>query len=187
MFRSDSNCCGWKLQVVASCIAILRIYLYKWSIYTYIRCRGIEALVDTLKFTISGFSFKVKNVKKLKVSYRHSPFLKNQGLLNKTLTRDSSFLPEKSLNNVSNIHGQKNQEISWEKPKRKDDNVQCHRCQRWGHISRNCNSAYNGVKYEQEHTLGECQRTREFLSDPYYSDINLRIWWSRQLKMLPDL
>lgn len=81
-----------------------------------------------------------------------------------------SLLPGKSLSNVSNIHGLQNQVISWEKPKRKDSNVQCHRCQRWGHISRNCNSAYNCVKCDQEHAPGECQRSREDSSDPYCSN-----------------
>lgn len=40
-------------------------------------------------------------------------------------------------------------------------------CQRWCHISRNCNSAYNCVKCDQSHGPGECQRVRTESSDPY--------------------
>ena len=54
-----------------------------------------------------------------------------------------SLLIEKSLSSVPKMHGLQNQVISWEKPEKKDSNIQCRRCQRWGHIARDCNSAYN--------------------------------------------
>lgn len=71
---------------------------------------------------------------------------------------------------MSIIRGLQNQTISWESPNRKDKHIQCHRCQRFGHISRNCNSAYTCVKCDQKHAPGECQRSREDPSDPYCSN-----------------
>lgn len=78
-----------------------------------------------------------------------------------------SLLPGKQLSDVSNIRGIQSQIVSWEKPRRKDSEIQCRRCQRWGHISKNCNSAYNCVKCDKKHGPGECQRTKEDSSDPF--------------------
>lgn len=79
----------------------------------------------------------------------------------------ASLLPGKKLNDVKHIKGILHQVISWETPKRKDKEIQCHRCQRWGHTARNCNSKYNCVKCDQEHLPGECLRVRTENSDPY--------------------
>lgn len=78
-----------------------------------------------------------------------------------------SLLPGKALSDIANIKGLQNQIITWERPKKKDSEIQCHRCQRWGHVSRNCNSAYKCVKCDQNHGPGECQRRKEDSSEPY--------------------
>lgn len=83
-----------------------------------------------------------------------------------------SLLPGKKLTDISDIRGIQNQVVSWEKPKKKESDIQCHRCQRWGHISRNCNSAYKCVKCDQNHGPGECLRKREDSSDPFCNNCN---------------
>ncbi|XP_075151365.1 uncharacterized protein LOC142225479 [Haematobia irritans] len=78
-----------------------------------------------------------------------------------------SLLPGKNISDVSKVTGLQNQIIEWEKPKKKGTEIQCRRCQRWGHISRNCNSGYRCVKCDQNHNPGECQRKREDNMEPY--------------------
>lgn len=78
-----------------------------------------------------------------------------------------SLFPGKNLSDISGIRGLLSQIVSWEKPRRTDSEIQCRRCQRWGHIAKNCNSMYKCVKCDQKHEPGECQRTREDSSDPY--------------------
>lgn len=78
-----------------------------------------------------------------------------------------SLLPGKKLTDVKHIKGLLHQVICWETPKKKDKEIQCHRCQRWGHTARNCNSAFNCVKCDQEHLPGECLRVRSEDSDPH--------------------
>lgn len=77
-----------------------------------------------------------------------------------------SLKPSKTIGDVSSIRGILNQIVSWEKPKRRSD-LQCHRCQRWGHISRNCNSAYTCVKCDKQHEPGACDRVKTDTSDPF--------------------
>lgn len=60
-----------------------------------------------------------------------------------------------------------NQTIIWEKPIKKDGEIQCHRCQQWGHTAKNCNSSYKCVKCDQQHIPGECKRIRSDTTDPY--------------------
>lgn len=48
--------------------------------------------------------------------------------------------------------------------KRKKENaILCHRCQRWGHVAKNCDSQYNCVKCDHEQEPGQCKRKK---SDP---------------------
>lgn len=49
------------------------------------------------------------------------------------------------------------QQLSWEIFKRTDI-VQCHRCQRLGHISSNCTMPFRCVKCNESHLPGECNR-----------------------------
>ncbi|XP_017877135.1 uncharacterized protein LOC108623261 [Ceratina calcarata] len=46
--------------------------------------------------------------------------------------------------------------VTWEKLIRKGD-VQCKRCQRYGHVASNCNMGYRCVKCKELHKPGECQ------------------------------
>lgn len=78
-----------------------------------------------------------------------------------------SLLPGKSLTDVGNIKYLLSQTVIWEKPIKKEQAIQCHRCQRWGHISRNCNSMYNCVKCDKKHLPGECLHVRTDESYPY--------------------
>lgn len=50
---------------------------------------------------------------------------------------------------------------------KKDGEIQCHRCQRWGHTAKNCNSHLNCVKCDTQHKPGECTRIRSDTSDPF--------------------
>lgn len=78
-----------------------------------------------------------------------------------------SLLPGKTLNDVSHIHDVLSQTITWEKPNKKEKEIQCHRCQRWGHISKNCGSEFNCVKCDKKHPPGECLRSKSETSEPH--------------------
>lgn len=78
-----------------------------------------------------------------------------------------SLFPGKGLSIISGIRGLQCQIVSWEKPRRKDSEIQCRRCQRWRHIAKNCNSKYKCVKCDKTHEPGECQRTKKDSSDPH--------------------
>ncbi|XP_073839631.1 uncharacterized protein [Musca autumnalis] len=78
-----------------------------------------------------------------------------------------SLHPGKKFGEVTHIREIFSQTIYWEKPKKKSGDLQCFRCQRWGHVSRNCNSAYNCVKCNQTHLPGECQRTSSDTTEPF--------------------
>lgn len=77
------------------------------------------------------------------------------------------LIPGKGLNDVAHIKYLLSQSIIWEKPKKKEQEIQCHRCQRWGHVSRNCNAEFKCVKCEQKHNPGECLRQRTDTSEPH--------------------
>lgn len=77
-----------------------------------------------------------------------------------------SLLPGKKLNDVSHIKYLLNQCIIWEKPKKKEQEIQCRRCQLWGHIAKNCNAEYKCVKCNQQHLPGECPRNALKDTDP---------------------
>lgn len=77
-----------------------------------------------------------------------------------------SLLPGKKLSDVAHIKYLLSQTIIWEKPKKKDQEIQCHRCQHWGHISRNCNAEFKCVKCNNKHLPGECLRKKTEESDP---------------------
>lgn len=59
-----------------------------------------------------------------------------------------------------------NQRIQWENILNRSI-TQCRRCQRYGHISVNCNLAYRCVKCPLSHTPGQCNRTDRNEGQPY--------------------
>lgn len=83
-----------------------------------------------------------------------------------------SLSPGKSLTDVSHIKYLLSQTIIWEKPKKKDQDIQCRRCQQWGHIARNCNRKLNCVKCDKTHEPGNCARKEGDGSQP--SCVNCR-------------
>lgn len=78
-----------------------------------------------------------------------------------------SLSPGKTLSDVSNIKYLLSQTITWETPNNKKLEIQCHRCQRFGHISKNCNSEYKCVKCDQKHAPGECLYQKSETSLPF--------------------
>lgn len=51
-------------------------------------------------------------------------------------------------------------------PKKKEKEIQCRRCQIWGHIAKNCSAEYKCVKCKQPHLPGECPRNVLKDTDP---------------------
>ncbi|KAI8122794.1 Nucleic-acid-binding protein from transposon X-element [Lucilia cuprina] len=74
--------------------------------------------------------------------------------------------PGKKLTDISQIKYLLNQTVIWEKPKRKNQEIQCHRCQLWGHVARNCNSDFKCVKCDKSHPPGECELSQIQNSKP---------------------
>lgn len=72
-----------------------------------------------------------------------------------------TLVPGKKLNDVSHIKFLLSQCIVWEKPKRKDNEIQCRNCQLWGHIAINCNAQFKCVKCNLKHEPKECSRNNE--------------------------
>ena len=60
------------------------------------------------------------------------------------------------------------QRIYWDNVK-KEKVIQCHKCQRFGHVAVNCKLEYRCVKCNQTHTPGNCnlKRTEENTTTPY--------------------
>lgn len=77
-----------------------------------------------------------------------------------------TLLPGKGLGDVSHIKYLLSQSIVWEKPKKKDQEIQCRNCQRWGHIARNCNREFKCVKCDKTHKPGDCGRKEDDDSQP---------------------
>lgn len=77
-----------------------------------------------------------------------------------------SLLPGKKMGDLTHIKYLLSQTIVWEKPKKKDQEIQCRRCQHWGHIARNCNSDFNCVKCKDKHLPGECPRNQQENTKP---------------------
>lgn len=62
----------------------------------------------------------------------------------------------KQLNDINKIRYILKQLVSWEHPKSKKKEIQCFRCQLWGHSARNCNSKFKCVKCNVSHEPGYC-------------------------------
>lgn len=108
--------------------------------------------IDEIKSTLDEMVPNViSKVNKFTTSYSTKSNL-DTGLFLVTL------LPGKRLNDIAHIKFVLSQSVIWEKPKKKYKEIQCRRCQHWGHIAKNCNSAYKCVKCDQNHLPGECTR-----------------------------
>lgn len=79
------------------------------------------------------------------------------------VTLNSGF----KLTDVSNIKAVLSQMVTWEKPKRKGQELQCHRCQKWGHVAKNCTAEFKCVKCDNKHGPGECLRVVPNESPPH--------------------
>lgn len=75
--------------------------------------------------------------------------------------------PGYKLTDISNIKAVLSQMVTWEKPKRKGQELQCHRCQKWGHVAKNCTAEYKCVKCDNKHGPGECPRVVPNESPPH--------------------
>lgn len=75
--------------------------------------------------------------------------------------------PGKKLIDVANIKAILSQIVTWERPKRKEQEVQCHRCQKWGHVAKNCTAEFKCVKCDKKHAPGECLRVSSEESAPF--------------------
>lgn len=51
--------------------------------------------------------------------------------------------------------------VSWKRHVNKKELIQCHRCQKWGHATSNCNMPAKCLKCAQSHLTGECTKTRD--------------------------
>lgn len=79
----------------------------------------------------------------------------------------TTLLPGKGLADVSQIKYLLSQTIIWEKPKKKDQEIQCRRCQLWGHVARNCNREVKCVKCDKSHEPGKCGRLENDGTKPW--------------------
>lgn len=77
-----------------------------------------------------------------------------------------SLSPGKKLTDIAHVRHLLNQTVVWEKPHKKNSDIQCHRCQHWGHVARNCNSDYKCVKCDKSHPPGECDNSQSEGSKP---------------------
>lgn len=77
-----------------------------------------------------------------------------------------TLISGKGLSDVSHVKYLLSQSIVWERPKKKDSEIQCRNCQLWGHIARNCNRKYKCVKCNLVHEAGECATKKEDNTDP---------------------
>lgn len=78
-----------------------------------------------------------------------------------------TLLPGKNANDFTHIRYLLNQSVSWESPKANSREVQCWRCQQWGHYSSNCNRPQACVKCSEKHGTGECKLEVNDNSKPF--------------------
>jgi hypothetical protein len=101
---------------------------------------------------------KIESLKFVKVSRFSTPkSRKEKRILPLFIVQIS---PESETNQLYKIEFLNNQRITWEKL-RKDDIIQCHRCQRFGHAAPNCHLEYRCVKCKENHNPGECKLGKE--------------------------
>lgn len=78
-----------------------------------------------------------------------------------------TLLPGKSVSELKCQRYILKQLITWELPRRNLGDVRCWRCQKWGHMSKNCNRESACVKCDQNHARGECQFVQTESNLPY--------------------
>lgn len=78
-----------------------------------------------------------------------------------------TLLPGKNANDFTHIRYLLSQSVSWESPKANSREVQCWRCQQWGHYSSNCNRPQACVKCSEKHGPGECKLVVNNSSKPF--------------------
>lgn len=71
------------------------------------------------------------------------------------------LIPGKNAGDLTGLRYILCQSVVWEKPKEFKKEVQCKRCQRWGHMAKNCARHYTCVKCNGEHGPGECAIPRD--------------------------
>ena len=72
--------------------------------------------------------------------------------------------PESKVQDLFKISTVYYQKIHWEKINKRDL-TQCRNCQRFGHVSSNCNMQFRCVKCDKDHAQGECQIPKEATRD----------------------
>lgn len=122
-------------------------------------CNGTEAeeVKNTLEAVVPNTVYKVN-----KFTTKYS--LKNNSDTGLFLV---SLIPGKRDTDILNIKYLQSQVVRWEKPKKKEEEIQCRRCQKWGHVARNCNAMFKCVKCEKKHAPGECLRKQNEDSSPF--------------------
>lgn len=80
------------------------------------------------------------------------------------LSADSNLTKLKGIKYISH-------DVYWEKRK-KNEIIQCKRCQRLGHAAVNCNMQYRCVKCNKEHKPGDCKNLRSDINKVYCINCN---------------
>lgn len=65
--------------------------------------------------------------------------------------------PDTNLTHIYKIKSLHHQKVTWEQLKKRNEIIQCFKCQRLGHVAANCNLDYRCVKCAEQHDPGECQ------------------------------
>lgn len=129
-----------------------------------------------LSFVVRGLHYKteIEDIKAVldnvipNVVDKVSKFITNYSKKNSTDT--GLFLVTlqqgKGLKDITHIKYILNQVIVWEKPKRNEREIQCRRCQLWGHMAKNCNREFKCVKCDGQHEPGKCDKDIDAKVDP---------------------
>ena len=99
-----------------------------------------------------------KNVQIIKIErFKTRKSIKDKKDLPIFIVQISADSKIQDLLNISTVYYQK---VHWEKIN-KTDLTQCRNCQRYGHVSSNCNMQYRCVKCNEQHAPGKCQLPKE--------------------------
>ena len=126
--------------------------------------KGIEGDSNETEIEAELLNLKIDNVKFLKIKkinlkeFFHAKYGGNAFLVQ--VTSDSQS------NKLFNVTRLANQVVRFERIRRKDG-VQCHNCQRIGHVAKYCNREYRCVKCDQKHGPKECKYNNNENNSPY--------------------